>query len=93
MWYTSYATQDRLTTAIGFAASEDGIKWHKHPQNPVFKPNPARAWESNYVSTGTIMRLDDGSFRLWYFARKKPPFRNLYEAFGTATWNGPPRTP
>jgi predicted GH43/DUF377 family glycosyl hydrolase len=89
MWYTSYATEDRLTTAIGFAASEDGITWHKHPQNPVFRPNARRDWESNYVSTGTVMRMDDGSFRLWYFARKKPPFRNLYEAFGTAVWEGP----
>jgi predicted GH43/DUF377 family glycosyl hydrolase len=89
MWYTSYASADRLTTAIGFAASEDGLTWHKHPQNPVFEANPKRAWESNYVSSGTIMRMKDGSFRMWYFARKKPPFKNLYDAFGTATWKGP----
>jgi hypothetical protein len=55
----------------------------------VFKANPKRAWESHYVSSGTIMRMKDGSFRLWYFARKKPPFTNLYDAFGTATWKGP----
>lgn len=86
MWYTSYATGDRLTTAIGFAASEDGITWHKHPDNPVFRPNPERAWEASYVSTGTVMAIDQNRFRMWYFARKKPPFRNLYEAFGTAVW-------
>lgn len=26
MWYASYATKDRGTTAIGFAASLDGVK-------------------------------------------------------------------
>lgn len=89
MWYTSYASADRLTTAIGFAASEDGIAWHKHPQNPILTANPDRPWESNYVSSGTIMQLPDKSFRMWYFARKRPPFTNLYDAFGTATWEGP----
>lgn len=89
MWYISYATDDKLTTAIGFAASEDGIEWHKHPDNPVLSPDPSRPWESNYVSSGSTIQMPDGSFRMWYFARKKPPFLNLYYALGTAKWEGP----
>jgi hypothetical protein len=89
MWYTSYATKDRLTTAVGFAASTDGITWHKHPGNPVFRPDPSRPWESHYVSSGSTIREPDGSFRMWYFARKEPPFLNLYYALGTAIWTGP----
>lgn len=88
MWYASYLTEDRLTTAIGFAVSLDGITWHKHPQNPVLRPEPEHEWESNYVSSQSVVRLPDGSFRMWYAARKKPPFQNLYFALGTAKWDG-----
>jgi predicted GH43/DUF377 family glycosyl hydrolase len=90
MWYGSYDNAIRReTTAIGFAASLDGIHWHKHPQNPVHRPDPSRSWESNYVGSGCVMRLADGSFRYWYASRKQPPFNNLYFAINTAHWSGP----
>jgi hypothetical protein len=90
MWYGSYdRAVRRETTAIGFAASVDGKHWHKHPQNPVLRPDPARLWESNYVGSGCVMRLPDGSFRYWYASRKQPPFLNLYFAINTARRVGP----
>lgn len=90
MWYGSYNTAvRRQTTAIGFAVSTDGQHWHKHPQNPVFSPDPGRIWESNYVGSGCVMRLADGSFRYWYASRTKPPFEHLYFAINTAHWTGP----
>jgi predicted GH43/DUF377 family glycosyl hydrolase len=90
MWYGSYDRAIRReTTAIGFAVSTDGLVWHKHPSNPVFRPDPSREWESNYVGSGSVMRLADGSFRYWYASRKAPPFRNLYFAINTARWLGP----
>jgi predicted GH43/DUF377 family glycosyl hydrolase len=90
MWYGSYDhAVRRETTAIGFAASTDGQHWHKHPNNPVFRPDPNRPWESNYVGSGCVMRLADGSFRYWYASRKHPPFLNLYFAINTARWTGP----
>ncbi len=90
MWYGSYDyAVRRETTAIGFAASLDGQQWYKHPQNPVLRPDPARPWESNYVGSGCVMRLADGSFRYWYASRKQPPFLNLYFAINTARWPGP----
>ena len=91
MWYGSYDRAIRReTTAIGFAASLDGQRWHKLPQNPVLRPDPKRVWESNYVGSGSVLRLADGSFRYWYASRKAPPFRNLYFAINTARWAGPP---
>lgn len=94
MWYGSYYNSvRRQTTAIGFAASVDGLKWHKHPQNPVIKPDVTRPWESNYVGSGSVMRLADGSFRYWYASRKAPPFENLYFAINTARWAGPATAP
>jgi hypothetical protein len=91
MWYGSYySAVRRQTTAIGFAASLDGLVWHKHPQNPVLRPDPKRPWESHYVGSGCVLRLADGSFRYWYASRKEPPFVNLYFALNTARWFGPP---
>jgi hypothetical protein len=91
MWYGSYYSAiRRQTTAIGFAVSPDGIRWYKHPQNPVIRPDESRPWESNYVGSGCVSRLTDGSFRYWYASRKAPPFENLYFAINTARWSSPP---
>jgi hypothetical protein len=90
MWYGSYHNAVRReTTAIGFAVSTDGKTWHKHPANPVLLPDANRPWESNYVGSGSVLALADGSFRYWYASRKAPPFRNLYFAINTARWAGP----
>jgi predicted GH43/DUF377 family glycosyl hydrolase len=89
MWYGSYTDRSRNYTAIGFAVSEDGIRWYKHPENPVLRYDSTRPWESHYVTSESVMRLPDGSFRIWYASRKAPPFKNLYFAVNSATWSGP----
>jgi predicted GH43/DUF377 family glycosyl hydrolase len=81
--------QDDKHTALGFAVSKDGLTWSKHPQNPVFRPEPSHDWESHFTTSQTLMALPDGSFRLWYAGRRQPPWSNLYFAIGTAHWNGP----
>jgi len=88
MWYGSYWTAERNKTALGCAVSTDGIHWHKHPANPVFRPDVSRPWESHYTTSQSVLRLPDGSFRIWYASRRKPPFVNKYFAIGTATWKG-----
>jgi predicted GH43/DUF377 family glycosyl hydrolase/poly(3-hydroxybutyrate) depolymerase len=89
MWYGSYWSDRDNTTAIGFAASIDGLKWYKHPGNPVITPDPSRPWESHYTTSQSIMQLPDGSLRIWYASRKKPPFVNKYFAINTAVWANP----
>ena len=89
MWYGSYWSQEANKTAIGFAASSDGLRWYKHPHNPVLRPAPDRPWESHYTTSQSVLRLEDGSFRIWYASRKKPPFLNKYFAINTARWTGP----
>jgi len=86
MWYGSYWTGRPSTTAIGFAVSLDGLQWHKHPNNPVHSPDPTRPWESHYVTSQSILPQPDGSYRMWYASRKKPPFLNKYFAINTAVW-------
>ncbi len=89
MWYGSYWSAQPNKTALGFAASTDGLRWHKNLHNPVFRPEPKHSWESHYTTSQSIIRLDDGTWRIWYASRKAPPFVNKYFAIGTARWEGP----
>ena len=89
MWYGSYWSKRKHTTALGFAVSSDGIDWHKHPDNPVLMPREDREWESHYTTSESVIRMPDGSWRMWFATRKKPPFINKYFAIGTALWAGP----
>ena len=84
MWYGSYHGPEKQKTALGFALSEDGLAWRKYPENPVFEPDPTREWESHYTTSQSILRLTDGSWRIWYASRTKPPFVHKYFAVGTA---------
>lgn len=90
MWYGAYwRGQGSQQTALGFAVSCDGRKWTKSPHNPVMKPDASRAWESHYVTSECVLRNEDGSWRMWYASRTKPPFTHKYLAIGTAKWAGP----
>jgi len=89
MWYGSYWSAQSNKTAIGIAASLDGIQWYRSPHNPVLRPDPVRSWESHYTTSQSVIRLRDGSFRIWYASRKSPPFVNKYYAVNTAHWSGP----
>lgn len=93
MWYGSYWTGRSSATATGFAVSLDGLKWYKHPCNPVLRPDPNRQWESHYVTSQSVMRLPDGRFRIWYASRKKPPSVNKYFALNTAVWQPTEKEP
>jgi predicted GH43/DUF377 family glycosyl hydrolase len=88
MLYGCYWADDKHT-ALGFAVSKDGLTWTKHPENPVFRPESRHDWESHFTTSQSLMRLPDGSFRLWYAGRRQPPWSNLYFAIGTARWTGP----
>lgn len=89
MWYGSYshhAAGEAMKTALGFATSEDGCLWRKAPGNPVFGPDPTHDWESHYTTSQSVLRLPDGSWRMWYASRPAPPFVHKYFAIGTARW-------
>ena len=91
MWYGSYSygEGEEVKTALGFAVSRDGLHWEKNPHNPVFGPDASRSWESHYTTSQTVLPVPDGSWRIWYASRTRPPFVHKYFAIGTATWEGP----
>lgn len=93
MWYSSRYWWDAEVrwhkTAINFAVSEDGLRWRKHPDNPVLRPDPSLPWESYFNSSHCVVQMPDGSWRIWYGGRKAPPWVNQYFSICTATWAGP----
>ncbi len=86
MWYGSYWRGQTAKTALGVAVSVDGRTWKKAENNPIFRPDESRTWESHYTTSQSLMQLDDGSWRIWYASRTKPPFVHKYFAIGTALW-------
>ncbi|MEL6106374.1 MAG: hypothetical protein AAFU85_10070 [Planctomycetota bacterium] len=36
LWYTGYSGPRTATRKLGYATSRDGMKWERHPNNPVF---------------------------------------------------------
>lgn len=63
MWYCGGGWFE--PDCIGYAESTDGIHWTKHPNNPVFLPEPANIWERSRVA-GTSMIYEDGWYTLFY---------------------------
>ena len=56
MWYSAGGFWE--PDQIGYAESEDGIHWKKHPQNPIFRPEPTHFWEKEIVSACQIFPMD-----------------------------------
>ena len=58
MWYSG--GEQNEPNSIGFASSRDGVKWNKCQGNPVFKPEPANAWEKDRVTACQVIRQGNG---------------------------------
>lgn len=67
MWYMHYTGLDKpgagQQQAVGLATSKDGIKWTKHPNNPVLRAD-TRWYEPAIPPEATYQKKDGG--RLWF---------------------------
>jgi predicted GH43/DUF377 family glycosyl hydrolase len=63
MWYSG--GEQGEPNAIGYATSGDGLKWAKHTDNPIFRPDPKNAWEKDRVTACQVIPLND-SFVMFY---------------------------
>jgi predicted GH43/DUF377 family glycosyl hydrolase/PKD repeat protein len=61
MWYAGY---DGEHLRIGYATSNDGIAWNKHP-NPVLDVGTTGSWDAMGVSSPTVV-FDGIGYRMWY---------------------------
>jgi predicted GH43/DUF377 family glycosyl hydrolase len=57
MWYSGGEQYE--PNAIGYATSEDGLKWARHQNNPIFKPDSNSAWEKDRVTACQVIRQGD----------------------------------
>lgn len=62
MWYTG---SDGSNLRIGYAVSQDGIKWDKHPDNPVLNLGKEGSWDGVHIAYPSIIR-DSRGYRLYY---------------------------
>ena len=89
MFYAAYWTPGpagEQRTAIGTAASDDGIHWTKSPRNPVLTPTPGSPYDSRYASSQAVIR-DGDHWKMYYASRID--MQHKYFAIGLATRRGP----
>jgi predicted GH43/DUF377 family glycosyl hydrolase len=57
MWYSGGDQYE--PDAIGYATSVDGLIWAKHAANPIFRSDPASAWENHKVTACQVVQRGD----------------------------------
>ncbi len=60
LWYTAY-----FNGPIGYAYSQDGISWRKHPSNPVLEKGPPGSWDDTGMVQPVVIK-DDSLYKMWY---------------------------
>jgi predicted GH43/DUF377 family glycosyl hydrolase len=63
MWYSG--GEQGEPNAIGYATSEDGLKWAKQKNNPIFSPDAKSAWEKDRVTACQVIPQKEG-FLMYY---------------------------
>jgi predicted GH43/DUF377 family glycosyl hydrolase len=63
MWYSGGEQYE--PNAIGYATSPDGLRWIRHPANPIFRPEPNSAWERQRVTACQVIR--EGEWYLMFY--------------------------
>jgi len=65
MWYNGWNNGvTPVTTKIGYAYSDDGIHWIKHPAF-VFEKGPAGAWDEKSVGIASVIK-EDSVLKMFY---------------------------
>ena len=63
MWYSG--GEQNEPNAIGYATSQDGVSWTKHPDNPIFRPDSNSLWERDRVTACQVVR--QGEWHLMFY--------------------------
>jgi len=65
MWYVGGDNEVPSTLRIGYATSNDGIHWIKHPRNPVMDVGESGSWDDGRIEMGDI-RYNGSFYEMWY---------------------------
>jgi len=75
LWYTGYdGTKDGLRM-LGYATSNDGVQWTRHPNNPVYK--------DHWVEDMMVVKHDG---KYWMFAEGKDDLAHLLVSDDGLAW-------
>ena len=93
MWYSGGEQYE--PDAIGYATSKDGQVWVKYDGNPVFRPDPALAWEKDRVTACQVIRRND-AYLMFYIGFRDKDHAQIGVARsedGIAGWRRHPANP
>jgi len=76
MWYSGYKGEDTDPKYLGYATSSDGIRWDRHPENPIF----SEKWTEDMF----VIR-DEGKY--YMYAEGKNDIAHLLTSDDGLTWN------
>ncbi|MGC8834524.1 MAG: family 43 glycosylhydrolase [Armatimonadota bacterium] len=93
MWYSGGEQYE--PNAVGYATSPDGLHWTKHPENPIFVPDPSYEWEQDRVAGAQVLQFG-GWHYMFYIG-----FRDIHHAQigiarsrdGITNWERHPQNP
>jgi predicted GH43/DUF377 family glycosyl hydrolase len=90
MWYAGY---DGSKMRIGYATSNNGLVWNKHPLNPVLNVGKSGSWDAMGVSNPTVL-YDGAQYRIWYVGYDGSKMRIGYATSGDGVvWSKYPLNP
>lgn len=82
MWYGAGGFPS--STKVGYATSEDGKTWSKHP-DPVLQVGPSPNWDYSMIVPHTVVK-EDSIYKMWYWGGKPGfPFESSVPQTGLAT--------
>ncbi|MCB2220252.1 MAG: response regulator [Bacteroidetes bacterium] len=65
MWYNGNAGGIPVIGRVGYATSDDGIVWKKHPTNPVLNVGKPGTWEDHAAMVEAVI-YNGSYFEMWY---------------------------
>jgi hypothetical protein len=70
LWYAGRPTRESRLWQLGLATSTDGETFTRHPDNPILRPGPSAAFDSEAVLSPAIAYdAERALFRMWYEGR------------------------
>jgi len=65
MWYSGHNYGDQVVQGIGYATSDDGIHWKKHPSNPVLDVEEPGTWDNQWMGVYGVA-FNGSEYEMWY---------------------------
>ena len=75
LWYTGYRGERSDVKLLGYATSSDGIRWRRHPDNPIFR--------DSWVEDMSVVRDGD---KYYMFAEGKHDIAHMLTSIDRRTW-------